>query len=80
MPFTPRAKQILHQASEEAAALNSKYVGTEHILLALSTIEEGVGMNILRDFDLDATTIRDAVTQRFVDFSPPTPPRPSRSR
>jgi len=80
IPFTPRAKEILHQASDEAAALNSKHVGTEHILLALTTIEEGVGMNILRDFDLDATTIRDAVTQRLVDFSPPIPPRRSPSR
>jgi hypothetical protein len=80
IPFTPRAKQILHQASDEAAALKSKYVGTEHILLALTTIEEGVAMNILRDFDLDATAIRDAVTPRSVDLSPPTPPRPSRSR
>ena len=59
IPFTPRAKQILHQASDEAAVLNDKYVGTEHILLALTSIEEGVGMKILRDFDLDATSIRE---------------------
>jgi ATP-dependent Clp protease ATP-binding subunit ClpC len=73
MPFTPRAKEVLEQACEEAAALDNKFVGTEHILLALTTIEEGVGMNILRDFDLDATRIRDAVI-------PPNSPGRQRSR
>jgi ATP-dependent Clp protease ATP-binding subunit ClpC len=73
MPFTPRAKQILHQASDEAAALNNKYVGTEHILLALTTIDESVAKNVLRDFDLDATTIRDRVIQQVADF--PSDPR-----
>jgi ATP-dependent Clp protease ATP-binding subunit ClpA len=73
MPFTPRAKEILQQVSDEAAVLNSKYLGTEHILLALTTIEEGVGMNILRDFGLDATTIRDRTIQQVAGFTPSNP-------
>lgn len=80
IPFTPRAKQILHQASEEALVLTNNYVGTEHILLALTAIEEGVGMNILRDFDLDATSVRDAVNQRLVNSTAADPPRRQRSR
>jgi ATP-dependent Clp protease ATP-binding subunit ClpC len=80
IPFTPRAKQILDQASDEAAVLNDKFVGTEHILLALTTIEEGVGMNILRDFDLDATSIRDAVNQRLGGSTPANSPGRKRSR
>lgn len=44
MPFTPRAKRVLEQASEESVVLAHTYVGTEHILLALTTIGEGVGM------------------------------------
>jgi ATP-dependent Clp protease ATP-binding subunit ClpA len=80
IPFTPRAERILYQASDEAAALNDESVGTEHILLALATIEEGVGMNILRDFDLDATSIRGAVDQRLVGSTPANPPRRERAR
>lgn len=80
MPFTPRAKQILHQASEEALVLHSNYVGTEHILLALTAIEEGVAMSILRDFSLDATRVRDAVNQRLVNSTPADRPRRGRSR
>lgn len=80
IPFTPRAKQILHQASEEALVLTNNYVGTEHILLALTTIEESVGMNILRDFDLHATSVRDALNQRLVNSTPADPPRRERWR
>ena len=80
IPFTPRAEQILHQASEEALVLTNNYVGTEHILLALTAIEEGVRMSILRDFDLDATSVRDAVNQRLVNSTPTDPPRRQRSR
>ncbi|MGI8428598.1 MAG: Clp protease N-terminal domain-containing protein [Solirubrobacteraceae bacterium] len=82
LPFTPRAKQVVQQAINERLALGHKCVGTEHILLALTTIEEGVGMNILRDFDfdLDATSVRDAVIQRLAGLIPPNPPRRQRSR
>ena len=80
MPFTPRAKQILEQAGQEARALGHNYVGTEHILLALTTIEEGVAINILRDFDLDAASVRDAVIELLAGFTPPNPPGRQRSR
>ncbi|MGI8715276.1 MAG: Clp protease N-terminal domain-containing protein [Solirubrobacteraceae bacterium] len=80
MPFTPRAKQLLQQASTEAAALDRKFISSEHILLALTTIEEGVGMNVLRDFDLDATNIRDLVLRQLADFTPLNPPASQRSR
>jgi ATP-dependent Clp protease ATP-binding subunit ClpC len=80
MPFTPRAKEVLEQACEEAPALGHEYVGTEHILLALTTIEEGVGMNILRDFELLPTSIRVAVSQRLAGVTAPDPPGRQRSR
>lgn len=80
MPFNPRAKEVLEQACEEAAALDNNLVGTEHILLALITVEEGVGMNVLRDFDLDATNIRDLVLQQLAGFTPLNPPGRQRSR
>jgi ATP-dependent Clp protease ATP-binding subunit ClpC len=80
IPFTPRAKQILERACEEAPALGRKYVGTEHILLGLTTVDEDVAMSMLRDFDLGATTVRDAVIQRLADFPPRNPPDRPRSR
>jgi len=35
IPFTPRAKKVLEIAAQEARAMSHKYIGTEHILLAL---------------------------------------------
>ena len=75
IPFTPRAKQILHQASDEAAVLNHKYVGTEHILLALTTIEEGVGDEHPARLRPRRDDIRDRVIQQVVGFTPSSPPR-----
>ncbi|ERP38766.1 ATP-dependent Clp protease ATP-binding subunit [Chitinivibrio alkaliphilus] len=35
LPFTPRAKKVLENAAVEARNMSHKYVGTEHLLLAL---------------------------------------------
>ncbi len=35
IPFTPRAKKVLEIAAQEARAMSHKYIGTEHLLLAL---------------------------------------------
>lgn len=42
MQLTPRAKRVIDLAYDEARKLNTKYVGTEHLLLGL--IREGEGM------------------------------------
>ena len=47
---------------------------------ALTTIDEGVAIDILRDFDLDAKTIRDAVIIDWLGSAPANPPRRERSR
>jgi ATP-dependent Clp protease ATP-binding subunit ClpC len=59
IPFTPRARKVLDMALEESRALGHTYIGTEHILLALVSENEGVGARILRDLDADAETVRD---------------------
>jgi len=41
LPFTPRAKQVIEFAQEEAANLNHNYVGTEHVLLGLLRVSDG---------------------------------------
>lgn len=58
IPFTPRAKKILELALREALSLGHNYVGTEHILLGLVRENEGVGADVLRDFDVGTDQIR----------------------
>jgi ATP-dependent Clp protease ATP-binding subunit ClpC len=61
IPFTPRAKQVLELALREALSIGHNYIGTEHVLLGLARENDGVAMQILRDFDADAEKIREAV-------------------
>ncbi len=61
IPFTPRAKHVLEIALREALSLGHRYIGTEHILLALVRENEGVAARILLDFDADAKKIRNEI-------------------
>ena len=45
--FTPTAKNALKSASPEAGALGHTYIGTEHLLLAMTKDNESVGGGIL---------------------------------
>ncbi len=53
LPLTARAKKTLEVAGQEARALKSKEIDTEHILLALLKDEEGVAAQVLSMFDVD---------------------------
>ena len=45
--FTPRAQQVLALARKEADRFNHSYVGTEHLLLGLIKLGQGVAVNVL---------------------------------
>ncbi len=59
--FTERAKRVLYLAREEAIRLMHNYIGTEHILLGLSRIGEGVAAMVLTNLGLDLSELRKAV-------------------
>ena len=61
LPFTPRTKQVLERALREGLELGHNHIGTEHLLLGIAELDEGVAIEVLRDFDLDSQKIRDAV-------------------
>jgi ATP-dependent Clp protease ATP-binding subunit ClpC len=46
--FTKRAQKVILLAQEEAKRLNHDYVGTEHILLGLLSLDEGVAAEALK--------------------------------
>jgi ATP-dependent Clp protease ATP-binding subunit ClpC len=71
VPFTPRAKKVLELALREAQSMNHNYIGTEHILLGLVHEDQGVAMQILRDFDATSERIRDAVIALLGGAAPP---------
>src|SRR5260370_13622766 len=62
--FTPRAQQVLALARKEAERFNHNYVGTEHLLLGLIKLGEGVAVNVLQKMGLDLEIVRKEVEKR----------------
>src|SRR5512141_2249604 len=56
--FTPRAQQGLALARKEADRCNHNFVGTEHLLLGLIKLGQGVAVNVLQKLGLDLETVR----------------------
>jgi ATP-dependent Clp protease ATP-binding subunit ClpC len=60
---TPRAKNIIANAIEEAHGLNHNYVGTEHILLSLLRDKECVAGAILLSHGIQLDDIREKLLE-----------------
>ncbi len=69
--FTPRAQQVLQLARKEAERFNHGYVGTEHVLLGLLALGQGVAVNVLQKMGLDLETVRLEV-EKAVNVGPET--------
>jgi len=68
--FTPRAQQVLALARKEADRFNHAYVGTEHLLLGLIKLGQGVAVNVLQRMGLELETVRMEV-EKEVGSGPP---------
>src|SRR5262249_19814685 len=78
--FTPRARQAMAEAKRAAEELQHNFMGTEHLLLGLLAIEQGIGAQVLRDLGVSAAEVRQQVQDRIgtgpkavVDHFPFTP-------
>ena len=56
--FTPRAQQVLALARKEADRLNHNFLGTEHLLLGLIKLGQGVAVNVLQSMGIDLDSVR----------------------
>jgi ATP-dependent Clp protease ATP-binding subunit ClpC len=72
IPFTPAAKHVLEQALHEALVLGHNYIGTEHLLLGLISLNEGPSVHILADMNVTPDAIR-AETLRVIGANRPAP-------
>jgi ATP-dependent Clp protease ATP-binding subunit ClpC len=61
IPFTPRAKKVLEIAAQEARAMSHKYIGTEHILLALMKDNESAAATALAAVGVDYDSCREEI-------------------
>ena len=67
--FTNRAKQVIKLAKKEAQRLNHNYLGTEHVLLGLMKLGQGIAVNVLRNMNLDYEAVRSEI-EKIVGFGP----------
>lgn len=67
--FTNRAKQVIKLAKKEAQRLNHNYLGTEHVLLGLLKLGQGVAVNVLRNLSIDYEAVRQEV-EKLVGYGP----------
>ena len=56
--YTPRAQQVIQLARSEAERFNHSYVGTEHILLGLVALGQGVAVTVLERMGISLETLR----------------------
>jgi prophage maintenance system killer protein len=61
--LTDRAYRALTMAQAEAAALNHNYLGTEHLLLGLLGIDDGIAAKILTPLGVNAPDVRSEIEQ-----------------
>jgi hypothetical protein len=61
--FSEPARHVIVLAQEEARGLDHVYVGTEHLLLGLITLGQGVASRVLADLGITAPAVRDLVVE-----------------
>ena len=59
--FSPRVKDVINFSREEALRLGNDYIGVEHLLLGLIREGEGLGITVLKEFNLDFDQIRSQI-------------------
>jgi prophage maintenance system killer protein len=76
IPFTPRAKQVLERALQEALQLGHSYIGTEHLLLSLLAEDDGIDAQVLAGRGAGYALVRERVvallTGRYEQADPKT--------
>ncbi len=84
--LSPGTKRVLELAVDEARRMGHHYIGTEHLLLGLVRLPEGVAIDILKRLGVSPEEVR-RQTRRVLqenpvqskDPTPPENPRPSSS-
>lgn len=61
IPFTGRAKAVLQVSANEAKEMNEKYIGTEHLLLAIIKISDSIASATLSRYDVTYDKLKDEI-------------------
>jgi ribosomal protein S18 acetylase RimI-like enzyme len=70
VPFTPRAKKVLEASLRETLKRDHSALGTEHLLLGLIRVEDGVAITVLQELGVEVDHVRTSV-DRVLDGRDP---------
>ena len=71
LPYSPRSRQIMSYAADEARKLNSPLIGTEHILLGLLRDDNILSSQIMKNLNLSLSKVRQSISKKLgVSFNP----------
>lgn len=59
--FTPRAQQVLALARKEADRCNHNYIGTEHLLMAIVKLSQGIAVTVLERLGLNMLKLQEDI-------------------
>ncbi|BAU15513.1 ATP-dependent Clp protease, regulatory subunit [Leptolyngbya sp. NIES-3755] len=60
-PFSQNATSVLTQALQESQRLGHPMIGTEHLLLAIATLKQGVAYQVLQNLQVDAEQLQSEI-------------------
>ncbi len=63
--LTPRAREVIELAADEARLLQNDYIGAEHLLLGLVREGEGIAAGILESLGVELPAVRTQVIQQI---------------
>jgi len=69
--FTPRTKRIFEMSYQEAARMGVKYVGTEHILIALMREQDSIAVRILTALNVNIQKVYDEILSMLGEGNKP---------
>lgn len=65
LPYSPKGKEVLAAAGDEAKRLGAAKIGTEHLLLALLSDENILSSRILISLDMDLSQTRKVILRKL---------------
>ena len=69
-PFTPRAKQALEHGLGEALSLGHNYIGTEHLVLGVHRVSDGLGSRFLVELGVSYDALREEIVRILLGMGP----------
>jgi len=61
MPFSRNSTTVLEQALQESKQLGHPTIGTEHLLLAIATLKQGVAYQVLQNLQVDTDQLQSQI-------------------